>query len=334
MSSLWIVDLERVLKGKHPPAKQKHARIRREEKSVRYSRVFANHQFCDILSFSSSCAPGALWACGTSDLFAPTQRKEKKSAAAQAPIPPLNPSSNQHCLFATMAAASFLSVHQAGYAQSRPSECAFCLLLLHRLRSRILHGFLLVSTFWSILPASLRGDSPDSAASSWETKKFRTILSQSCNLTILCATKGWYLASKVHPWSARIKHSGDILTSKDPADWNPPLIWSEHESLILRPQSTLTLHMADMKDGDQFMMQGGGAVEVKANNVNDSGVGQGSGVGASSKKKSRSSKDAAAIKRRCVSTACIACRRRKSKCDGNMPSCAACSSVYGTGKSM
>lgn len=51
------------------------------------------------------------------------------------------------------------------------------------------------------------------------------------------------------------------------------------------------------------------------------------------KKKSRSSRDAAAIKRRCVSTACIACRRRKSKCDGNTPSCAACSSVYRTGES-
>ncbi|KAI9800274.1 MAG: hypothetical protein M1833_003388 [Piccolia ochrophora] len=37
-----------------------------------------------------------------------------------------------------------------------------------------------------------------------------------------------------------------------------------------------------------------------------------------------------AAKRRCVSTACIACRKRKSKCDGNTPSCAACSSVYGT----
>lgn len=49
------------------------------------------------------------------------------------------------------------------------------------------------------------------------------------------------------------------------------------------------------------------------------------------KKKSRSNRDAAAIKRRCVSTACVACRRRKSKCDGITPSCAACSSVYGTG---
>ena len=52
------------------------------------------------------------------------------------------------------------------------------------------------------------------------------------------------------------------------------------------------------------------------------------------KKKGRASRDAAAIKRRCVSTACIACRKRKSKCDGNTPSCAACSSVYGTGKSI
>ncbi|KAK5078863.1 hypothetical protein LTR64_002720 [Lithohypha guttulata] len=36
----------------------------------------------------------------------------------------------------------------------------------------------------------------------------------------------------------------------------------------------------------------------------------------------------ASSKRRCVSTACIACRRRKSKCDGNLPKCAACASVY------
>ncbi|CZR63477.1 probable pathway-specific regulatory protein nit-4 [Phialocephala subalpina] len=83
--------------------------------------------------------------------------------------------------------------------------------------------------------------------------------------------------------------------------------------------------MADVKDGHQIMMQGGGGGEV---NMDNGGVTQGSG--APSKKKSRNSRDAAAIKRRCVSTACIACRRRKSKCDGNMPSCAACSSVYGT----
>lgn len=48
------------------------------------------------------------------------------------------------------------------------------------------------------------------------------------------------------------------------------------------------------------------------------------------KKKSRSRNDPANQKRRCVSTACIACRKRKSKCDGALPSCAACASVYET----
>lgn len=48
------------------------------------------------------------------------------------------------------------------------------------------------------------------------------------------------------------------------------------------------------------------------------------------KKKARRGTDPATQKRRCVSTACIACRRRKSKCDGALPSCAACASVYGT----
>ncbi|KAF2227106.1 fungal-specific transcription factor domain-containing protein [Elsinoe ampelina] len=35
-------------------------------------------------------------------------------------------------------------------------------------------------------------------------------------------------------------------------------------------------------------------------------------------------------KRRVVTTACIACRKRKSKCDGNTPACAACLQVYNT----
>ncbi|EXF86486.1 fungal specific transcription factor [Colletotrichum fioriniae PJ7] len=51
---------------------------------------------------------------------------------------------------------------------------------------------------------------------------------------------------------------------------------------------------------------------------------------AAKKKSSRRGGDSASQKRRCVSTACIACRRRKSKCDGAVPSCAACASVYGT----
>ncbi|KAK0715799.1 fungal-specific transcription factor domain-containing protein [Lasiosphaeris hirsuta] len=48
------------------------------------------------------------------------------------------------------------------------------------------------------------------------------------------------------------------------------------------------------------------------------------------KKKARRGAESASQKRRCVSTACIACRKRKSKCDGALPSCAACASVYGT----
>lgn len=48
------------------------------------------------------------------------------------------------------------------------------------------------------------------------------------------------------------------------------------------------------------------------------------------KKKSRRAADNSSQKRKCISTACIACRKRKSKCDGAVPSCAACASVYGT----
>ncbi|KAF4512970.1 hypothetical protein G6O67_000293 [Ophiocordyceps sinensis] len=48
------------------------------------------------------------------------------------------------------------------------------------------------------------------------------------------------------------------------------------------------------------------------------------------KKSSRRAADLPSHKRRCISTACIACRKRKSKCDGALPSCAACASVYGT----
>ncbi|KAM0249842.1 hypothetical protein ACHAQJ_008880 [Trichoderma viride] len=48
------------------------------------------------------------------------------------------------------------------------------------------------------------------------------------------------------------------------------------------------------------------------------------------KKKARRGTDSANQKRKCISTACVACRRRKSKCDGAVPSCAACASVYNT----
>lgn len=81
--------------------------------------------------------------------------------------------------------------------------------------------------------------------------------------------------------------------------------------------------MADVKPTESILMQNGGSGDTAVSVSNGNGT-------PTTKKKSRSSREAAAIKRRCVSTACIACRRRKSKCDGNTPSCAACSSVYGT----
>ncbi|KAK5449927.1 hypothetical protein LTS15_008500 [Exophiala xenobiotica] len=46
------------------------------------------------------------------------------------------------------------------------------------------------------------------------------------------------------------------------------------------------------------------------------------------KNKNQDKDSNASTKRRCVSTACIACRKRKSKCDGMLPKCAACASVY------
>jgi hypothetical protein len=95
-------------------------------------------------------------------------------------------------------------------------------------------------------------------------------------------------------------------------------------------QGLIELFMAEIHDADQMLTQSGGGGEVDFNM--DMGNGAGTGSTPSAKKKSRSSRDAAASKRRCVSTACIACRKRKSKCDGNMPSCAACSSVYRTGE--
>ncbi|KAI9880982.1 MAG: hypothetical protein M1830_009476 [Pleopsidium flavum] len=40
--------------------------------------------------------------------------------------------------------------------------------------------------------------------------------------------------------------------------------------------------------------------------------------------------EARSSKRRCVSSACIPCRKRKSKCDGGTPSCSTCTAVYHT----
>lgn len=71
---------------------------------------------------------------------------------------------------------------------------------------------------------------------------------------------------------------------------------------------------AELRHADTMLTQGRG--------VDDGGA------AAPAKKKSRSNRDLAAIKRRCVSTACVACRKRKSKCDGQTPRCAAVRSSF------
>lgn len=62
--------------------------------------------------------------------------------------------------------------------------------------------------------------------------------------------------------------------------------------------------------------------------ANATGADDDANVALKNKSKTTGKDSGAANKRRCVSTACIACRRRKSKCDGNLPKCAACASVY------
>ncbi|KAI8942434.1 Nitrogen assimilation transcription factor nit-4 [Plenodomus lindquistii] len=44
----------------------------------------------------------------------------------------------------------------------------------------------------------------------------------------------------------------------------------------------------------------------------------------------RSAESEEAKKRRCISSACVPCRKRKSKCDGTTPACSACAAVYNT----
>ncbi|KAF2032709.1 hypothetical protein EK21DRAFT_60252 [Setomelanomma holmii] len=56
-------------------------------------------------------------------------------------------------------------------------------------------------------------------------------------------------------------------------------------------------------------------------------------VDAPAKKGRRSKKDGNSDdgkKRRCISSACVPCRKRKSKCDGTTPACSACAAVYNT----
>lgn len=47
-------------------------------------------------------------------------------------------------------------------------------------------------------------------------------------------------------------------------------------------------------------------------------------------KKDATANDDSAKKRRCISSACVPCRKRKSKCDGTTPACSACAAVYNT----
>jgi hypothetical protein len=88
--------------------------------------------------------------------------------------------------------------------------------------------------------------------------------------------------------------------------------------------------MADVRDaGDMYGGSSSSDIKIKPHHDVNATTDRESPT---PRKKSRNSRDAAVIKRRCVSTACVACRKRKSKCDGNTPSCAACASVYGTGR--
>ncbi|OCL08695.1 hypothetical protein AOQ84DRAFT_250760, partial [Glonium stellatum] len=48
------------------------------------------------------------------------------------------------------------------------------------------------------------------------------------------------------------------------------------------------------------------------------------------RKGKKDSGDDGSKKRRCISSACVPCRKRKSKCDGSTPSCSACAAVYNT----
>ncbi|KAF2658723.1 hypothetical protein K491DRAFT_592406 [Lophiostoma macrostomum CBS 122681] len=48
------------------------------------------------------------------------------------------------------------------------------------------------------------------------------------------------------------------------------------------------------------------------------------------KGKKEAANDDSNKKRRCISSACVPCRKRKSKCDGTTPSCSACAAVYNT----
>ncbi|KAG0135529.1 putative nitrogen assimilation transcription factor nirA [Tuber indicum] len=85
----------------------------------------------------------------------------------------------------------------------------------------------------------------------------------------------------------------------------------------------VTFGPADTRNSSRPSSPGVGA---NANGASGGGGGGGGGPG----RRDKLGESSRPLKRRCVSNACIACRRRKSKCDGNTPACAACASVYHT----
>jgi len=89
--------------------------------------------------------------------------------------------------------------------------------------------------------------------------------------------------------------------------------------------------MAEVRDADQMLFPNGGAREMDMELTRAGENGGGVPRQKTEKTRSRNGRDAASNKRRCVSTACIACRRRKSKCDGKTPKCSSCTILYATG---
>jgi len=87
--------------------------------------------------------------------------------------------------------------------------------------------------------------------------------------------------------------------------------------------------MAEVRDADQLLVPNGGVRDMELTRTGEDGGGVPRQK--TEKTRSRNSRDSAASKRRCVSTACIACRRRKSKCDGKTPKCSSCTILYATG---
>ncbi|KAF2199122.1 hypothetical protein GQ43DRAFT_399445 [Delitschia confertaspora ATCC 74209] len=71
-------------------------------------------------------------------------------------------------------------------------------------------------------------------------------------------------------------------------------------------------------------------IELTTKGQRRKGKKEGAGSGGGSGSAGAAAGDEGQKKRRCISSACVPCRRRKSKCDGSTPSCSACAAVYNT----